>query len=59
MQLNVPFVRTADNWADMFTKALHVRMFVPLRDAIMNVSPDDRMHGGALASDTASATGGS
>ena len=59
MQINVPFVRTADNWADMFTKALHVRMFVPLRDAIMNVSPDDRMHGGALASDMASATGGS
>ena len=59
MQLNVPFVRTAENWADMFTKALNVRIFIPLRDAIMNVSPDDRMNGGALASDMASATGGS
>ena len=58
MQLNVPFVRTADNWADMFTKPLCTRMFVPLRNAIMNV-PDASMNGGALASATASATGGS
>ena len=37
MQIVVPFVKTCDNLADFFTKALPPKQFFPLRDAIMNV----------------------
>ena len=33
----MPFVRTADNLADLFTKALAPRTFLALRNIIMNV----------------------
>ena len=52
MRIRVPFVRTADNLADFFTKPLAPRLFVEMRDAIMNVpstsSPTvpDTVHGG-------------
>eukprot|EP00965_Chrysotila_dentata_P163789 5407428-Pleurochrysis_carterae.AAC.1 len=36
--ITVPFVRSADNMADFFTKPLPPRAFFPLRDVIMNVS---------------------
>ena len=50
-QLRVPFVRTVDNHADFFTKALPNATFYEMRDAIMNVSADDRRRcGGALIS---------
>ena len=66
MKINVPFVRTADNWADLFTKPLCARMFVPLRNLVMNV-PDASimasMNGGryslALGLSTASELGSS
>ena len=35
--IRVPFVRTADNLADLFTKALVPRTFLALRNIIMNV----------------------
>ena len=35
--LVVPFVRTADNLADFFTKPLCAKTFFPMRDTIMNV----------------------
>ena len=35
--LEVPFVRTADNIADFFTKWFNANDFVALRDYIMNV----------------------
>ena len=35
--LRVPFVKSEDNLADFFTKALPSRSFFPLRDRIMNV----------------------
>ena len=38
-EVNVPFVRTADNWADFFTKALESKKFFALRKLIMN-EPD-------------------
>ena len=38
-ELSVPFVRTAENLADFFTKPLAAAMFFPLRDEIMNVRP--------------------
>ena len=34
-QLTVPFVRSADNLADFFTKPLGAAAFFPLRDRIM------------------------
>ena len=37
--LVVPFVRTADNLADFFTKPLGAKTFFPMRDTIMNVRP--------------------
>ena len=37
MRLNVPYVRSADNRADFFTKPLHKREFFAARDIIMNV----------------------
>ena len=38
MQLRVPFVKTADNMADFFTKPLPAKSFFRMRDIIMNVS---------------------
>ena len=38
-QVNVPFVRTANNWADFFTKALKPKAFRAMRKIIMN-EPD-------------------
>eukprot|EP00965_Chrysotila_dentata_P080917 2670793-Pleurochrysis_carterae.AAC.1 len=38
--ITVPFVKSADNMADFFTKPLPSRMFFPLRDKIMNVGND-------------------
>ena len=40
-EICVPFVKTADNLADFFTKALDPAKFWPMRDAIMNV-PEGR-----------------
>ena len=37
MRIRVPFVRTADNLADFFTKALLPRTFFSVRNRIMNV----------------------
>ena len=37
MEIRVPFVRTADNLADFFTKPLTSKQFFALRDIIMNV----------------------
>ena len=42
MRIRVPFVATADNLADFFTKPLPAKAFYPLRDAIMNVAPHAR-----------------
>jgi hypothetical protein len=39
MTINVPFVQSADNLADFFTKPLPARSFFPMRDRIMNVPP--------------------
>ena len=35
--LTVPLVRSADNLADLFTKALGAKLFFPIRDKIINV----------------------
>jgi hypothetical protein len=35
-RITVPYVRTADNIADLFTKPLAYSTFRPLRDRIMN-----------------------
>ena len=35
--ITVPFVRSADNMADFFTKPLAGPQFFPMRDVIMNV----------------------
>ena len=35
-EVNVPFVRTADNWADFFTKTLDKKPFFALRKMVMN-----------------------
>ena len=40
--ITVPFVRTDDNIADFFTKALESKRFFRLRDSIMNIAPDHR-----------------
>ena len=37
LRLSVPFVRTADNLADFFTKPLKSKQFFAIRDRIMNV----------------------
>ena len=37
LKITVPFVASADNLADFFTKPLHERVFFPMRDRIMNV----------------------
>jgi len=49
-ELVVPFVRTADNIADFFTKPLPPRTFIPMRNIIMNMSsvpdvPEDAVAG--------------
>ena len=36
LRIRVPFVRTADNLADFFTKPLPPRVFAEMRDQIMN-----------------------
>eukprot|EP00965_Chrysotila_dentata_P005358 176441-Pleurochrysis_carterae.AAC.1 len=36
--ITVPFVRSANNLADFFTKPLPPRLFFPVRDVIMNVA---------------------
>ena len=41
-QLVVPFVASADNLADMFTKALPPKQFFALRDRVMNVPLHER-----------------
>ena len=41
-RLRVPFVRTADNLADLFTKPLAGNVFFPLRDRVMNVPLSQR-----------------
>ena len=38
-ELSVPFVRSADNLADFFTKPLAAPAFFPMRDKIMNIRP--------------------
>ena len=38
-RLRVPFVATADNIADFFTKPLMGKDFFRLRDKVMNVAP--------------------
>jgi hypothetical protein len=35
-KIKVPFVRTADNWADFFTKAQPAKTFFAMRKVIMN-----------------------
>ena len=56
MRLRVPFVSTVDNLADFFTKPLPPRVFIEMRDTIMNVPPEpspptpDRDHEGVLKS---------
>ena len=37
MKIRVPFLATADNWAEFFTKALPVKQFVALQNQLMNV----------------------
>ena len=36
-RITVPFVKTVDNWADFFTKALKPKQFTAMRNAIMNI----------------------
>jgi hypothetical protein len=36
-RITVPFVASADNLADFFTKPLSARVFFPMRDRIINV----------------------
>ena len=38
MMIRVPFVATADNLADFFTKLLDKNTFCPLRNKIMNIT---------------------
>ena len=44
----VPYVNTHANLADFFTKPLSGKNFFRLRNAIMNVSPEDRAHASLL-----------
>ena len=37
MRIRVPYVRTADNLADFFTKPLPAKQFFAMRNRIMNV----------------------
>ena len=43
MELNVPFVKSAENIGDFFTKPLPARVFFPMRDRIMNVPVSERV----------------
>ena len=43
-QVNVQFVRTADNLADFFTKPLEEKQFFAMRNLIMNVPRAARAH---------------
>ena len=36
-RISVPFVKTVDNLADFFTKALKPQKFIAMRNAIMNI----------------------
>ena len=45
-QLCVPFVETAYNFADFFTKALPAKSFLYMRDRIMNI-PAERVRDGS------------
>ena len=36
LEIEVPFVRTADNWADFFTKPLNSAKFYAMRRVLMN-----------------------
>ena len=38
-RITVPFVRSADNLADFFTKPLPASQFAPMRDRIMGYAP--------------------
>ena len=41
-EIVVPFVRTADNHADIFTKAMkNAKQFRKLRNLVMNITFDD------------------
>ena len=40
-EITVPYVRSVDNLADFFTKALPAKQFFPMRDAIMNCSASE------------------
>ena len=68
LQVNVPYVNTAHNLADFFTKALPPKVFEPLRNTIMNAPSDyarvsvappkvGSVHEGALVSEPARAPG--
>jgi hypothetical protein len=56
MRLRIPYVNTVYNLADFFTKPLPARVFIQMRDTIMNVPPElsppttDRVHEGVLNS---------
>eukprot|EP00966_Prymnesium_polylepis_P204950 4748211-Prymnesium_polylepis.1 len=39
LQIVVPFVASADNYADFFTKSLCPKAFFPMRNRIMNHDP--------------------
>jgi hypothetical protein len=45
-KITVPYVATADNLADFFTKPLPSKQFFALRDRIMNISSDDHARAG-------------
>ena len=49
--LRASFVRTDDNLAAFFTKALPARRFFELRNRIMNVRPAFRPRGGVATRD--------
>ena len=48
-RLIVPFVRSADNLADFFTKPLIPKVFFALRNQIMNVPDPLSSNGGVLS----------
>ena len=50
LRITVPYVATADNLADFFTKALSAKSFIPMRDLIMNVPAHQREPVGASLS---------
>ena len=45
-RIRVPYVATADNMADFFTKPLPASVFFPMRDRIMNVRAGPSPRGG-------------